>query len=244
MTVRTGPAADSDGAGQGLGALGLRTAKWVLGVLVVSLVLPAVTKQWSDNEQQHQLKADLTSRLAAAVAGATTDGGFMLGSQIQFGKSQAETLPAFQNAVKNWKSEASAIDAEIAGYFATTSDPNKDNVVIAMRAYNTLVQDYLGFCTFFRYPGTRVRFLGDFELNVEKMREHLRGVPSSVVPPVVAQSEHGPIASDFREQAQNEWAQNIVNTSAPIIATVSRRQPRGLHIGAGAFFHQVFHPFG
>jgi len=243
MAERTRGAAASDDVSRRLGPLARRTAKWVLGVLVVSLALPAVTKQWSDNQQQHQLKADLTAKLAAAVAGATTDGGFLLGNQLPLGrgKSEAQTLPAYQSTLTSWKSEAAAIEAQIAGYFATTSDPNNDNLVIAMRAYNNLVQDYLAFCLFFRDSNDRALFLHRFRSNLEKMRAHVRGVPSKVVPPLVAA---GPIHGDFKDQAQNVWAQNIVNTSAPIIAIVSSRQPRGLHVGAGAFFHQVFHPFG
>lgn len=247
MAVQPQRTAANDGAGRRLGELGRRTAKWVLGVLVVSLVLPAVTKQWSDNQQQHQLKADVSSRLAAAVAGATTDSGFLLSNQLQSIKSPSETASSYEDTLSGWKREASAIDAQIAGYFATTSDPSKDDLVIAIGAYNNLVQDYIGLCTFYKSAGLRKRYLDGFDKNLEKMREHVGGVPSNVVPPLVARSGHGPLPRNlnaFREQAQNEWAPNIVDTSAPIIATVSRRQPHGLHVGAGAFIHQVFHPFG
>ena len=103
--------------------VGRGAAKWAAAVLVVSLVLPAATKQWSDNQQQHQLKTDVTTKLASAVARATTDGGFLVADQLEAGQSQADTRAAYKEALVTWKSEAAAIDAQLAGYFAKSRNP-------------------------------------------------------------------------------------------------------------------------
>lgn len=159
--------------------VGLGAAKWAAAVLVVSLILPAATKQWSDNQQQRQLKTEVTTNLAGAVARATTDGGFLLANRIEDPQSGAGLRAAYQNALVTWKSEASALEAQLAGYFAQTRDPNEDSLVQAMRAYNRVVQDYLAYCLFYRESGARDRFLRDFTVNLGKMREQTRGAPRS-----------------------------------------------------------------
>lgn len=126
--------------------VGLGAAKWAAAVLVVSLVLPAATKQWSDNQQQRQLKTEVTTNLAGAVARATTDGGFLLANRIE--------------------------------------DPHS-----------------------------------------------VTGAGWSPPP-------------GFKEAAQNAWAQNIVNGSAPLITMINQRQARGFQVGARAFIRQILQPFG
>ena len=83
---------------------GRGAAKWIAAVLVVSLVLPAATKQWSDNQQQRQLKTEVTTKLAGAVARATTDGGFLLADQVETGQSEEATRAAYKNTLVTWKS--------------------------------------------------------------------------------------------------------------------------------------------
>lgn len=230
-----------------------RAAKWIVAVLVVSLVLPAVTKQWSDNQQQRQLKADVASRLAAAVAQATTDGGFLLGDQIEYRGTETQLHPSFERTVATWKSEASAIEAEMAGYFTSARDPETDNLVRGMRSYDKLVQAYLGYCLFYKGFSERKRFLTDFRMWLNAMRVAVGGprtplVPTAVVaslsPGLPAAQRVARQSNEFKEAAENTWATNIDNASAPLIAMVNERQARGFHVGARSFIRQLIHPFG
>jgi hypothetical protein len=222
-----------------------RAAKWAAAVLAVSLVLPAATKQWSDNQQQRQLKTEVTSALAAAVSEATTNGGFLLDDRIADRRSDDELRAAFQDSMAAWKSEAAAIDGQIVGYFAKTSNPDKDALVIAMRAYDRVVQNYLGYCLLFEQSSDR--YLVGTEDNLRKMREQTGDRTlrfTEVVPSLVRSYVSGARRKmdKFREAAQNDWAQNIVNASAPINAMIYERQPNGLEVGAGAFIRQII-PF-
>jgi hypothetical protein len=223
-----------------------RAAKWAAAVLAVSLVLPAATKQWSDNQQQRQLKTEVTSALAAAVSEATTNGGFLLADGIQQKRSDEELRAAFQDTMVAWKSEAAAIDGQIVGYFAKTS-PDKDALVIAMRAYDRVVQNYLGYCWLYQNQESAADYVGRVKKQVDKMRRQTEGQDFAVVPEPLESYVSGADwppkdMNDFREVAQNEWAQNIVNASAPINAMIYERQPNGLEVGAGAFIRQII-PF-
>jgi hypothetical protein len=218
-------------------------AKWIAAVLIVSLMIPAATKQWSDNQQQHQLKADVVAQLAGAVAQATTDGGFLLG---------AEPVVPYQEVISGWKAEAAAIDAQLAGYFARGADPDRDGLVKAMRAYSRMVQAYIGYCEFYEGGRERDRYLDAFAAQLEILRDQTAGLPESEpVPEIVVLSHTGETATEgwsptalWREGAQNAWSQNIVNASAPIIRMINDRQPRGYRVGAGEFLRQILHPFG
>jgi hypothetical protein len=217
----------------------------VAAVLVVSLVLPAATKQWSDNQQQRQLKTEVTTKLASAVAQATTEGGFLLADQLEVGQSQTITRAAYKDTLVTWKSEAYAIDAQLVEYFAQTRDSDKDSLVLAMRAYTRMVEDYLAYCLFFRTAGGRNGFREDFEENLGKMREQAgRAALTRVIPTQVYWVKDDKPPEGFKEAAQNVWAQNIVNASAPIIVMVNQRQPRGLQVGARAFIRQILQPIG
>jgi hypothetical protein len=231
-----------------------RAAKWAAAVLAVSLVLPAATKQWSDNQQQRQLKTEVTSALAAAVSEATTNGGFLLADRIEkkrSGKDDKDLRAAYQDTMVTWKREAAAIDGQIVGYFAKTSDPGDDALVKAMRAYDQVVQNYLGYCLLFRQSSDRyLRGVEDkdipgFKGNLAKMQMQT-GDPrlsfTTVVPELVRSYVSGAEPDDmdpFREAAQNDWAKNIVNAKAPLITMVRKRQPNGLEVGPGAFIRQI-----
>jgi hypothetical protein len=65
---------------------------------------------------------------------------------------------------------------------------------------------------------------------------------TTVVPELVRNYVSGAEPDDmdpFREAAQNDWAKNIVNASAPLITMVRKRQPNGLEVGPGAFIRQI-----
>lgn len=224
---------------------GRGAAKWIAAVLVVSLVLPAATKQWSDNQQQRQLKTEVTTKLAGAVARATTDGGFLLADQVETGQSEEATRAAYKNTLVTWKSEASAIDAQLAAYFAKSRNPDKDSLVKAMRAYTRVVEDYLGYSMFYRHAGGRNRFRKAFEKNLEKMRRETDGTAlTRVIPTKVYWVKDSPQPEGFKEAAQNLWAQNVVDASAPIITMINQRQPRGFQVGPRAFIRQILQPIG
>jgi hypothetical protein len=237
--------------------LARRSAKWIAAVLVVSLVLPAATKQWSDNQQQRQLKTEVTTRLAAAVAKATTDGGFLLGNRIQREASDAALRRAYQETLTAWKSEAGAIGVQLRGYFATARNPDADALVNAMSYYNRVVQAYIAYCQFYIRHQARVSKLGEFRDNLRLMRKQLGVVTKRsivrkkgkfVIPRTVWRSKNAGVRwlppKGFREEAQNVWAENIVNESAPLIRTIDRRQARGFQVGVRAFLRQIFYPFG
>jgi hypothetical protein len=217
-----------------------RAAKWVAAVLAVSLVLPAATKQWGDNQQQRQLKTEVTSTLAAAVAKATTEGGFLLDDRIAGTRSEAGLREAFQDTMATWRSEAAAIDSQLVGYFAKTRNPDDDGLVLAMRAYDRVVQNYLAYCLL---PG---RSLKEFYDNVRAMRVQTRrerGLRGPLTPPVIRSYVRGADWPDgFRTAAKDEWVQNIIDLSAPLRAMVYERQPNGLEVGARAFIRQII-PF-
>jgi hypothetical protein len=219
--------------------LARRTAKWIVAVLVVSLVLPAVTKQWSDNQQQRQLKSDVTAGLAAAVAKATTEGGFLIGQ-----RESAAVRAKYQDTLAAWKSEASAIEAQLIAYFATTKDPNDDALVNAIRKYNYLVQDYIGYSRFYKDRVERSKQLRYFERNLRGLRSYTGGQPRTAIPAPIEHSRGRPWSPGWAGPARNDWAEDIVNASGPIIRMINRRQPRSFHVGAGAFIRQVVHPFG
>jgi hypothetical protein len=217
--------------------LARRAAKWITAALVVSLVLPAATKQWSDNQQQRQLKSEVTARLAAAVAKATTEGGFLVGQQ------QSATVRArYQDTLATWKSEASAIEAQLAGYFATTN-PDQDDLVNAMREYNYLVQNYIGYCRFYKDDDERSKQLRRFKQDLGEMRTFTGGQPSTAIPEPIAHSWRGRWSKNWTSPARDDWAADIVNASGAMIAMINQRQPHGFNVGPGAFIRQVVHPF-
>jgi hypothetical protein len=253
MSVPSGESPGSDGTPPGRARLtdfSRRAAKWIAAVLVVSLVLPAVTKQWTDNQQQRQLKSQVTTRLATAAARATTDGGFLLGNQIQFRRTQADVLGGYQDALATWKSEASAIEAQLRGYFAKTRNTSDDALVRAMQGYSGLVQAYIAYCMFYNDLGDRQLFLGNFDAGLRALRAATDGEPrGDVVPMLVARSENEELGGrrlpilGFNKQAQNLWADEIVQASVPIIRMTNERQARGFQVGVGAFLRQIFYPF-
>jgi hypothetical protein len=79
------------------------------------------------------------------------------------------------------------------------------------------------------------------------MEERGIGGPSfAVMPTSVANSVRADWSAPegFKEEAQNVWAQNIVNASAPLITMINQRQARGHQVGARAFIRQILSPFG
>lgn len=128
-------------------------------MLAAGLVLPAVTKQWTDSQQQGQLKSDLTTRLSSAVATATSDGGFLLSNQIEYGKNPHQLAGAYQSVLSTWKSEGSAIETQLSSYFAPTPS---DDLVTAMHSYRKLVEAYIAYCLFYRDRGDRRDFMRNF----------------------------------------------------------------------------------
>jgi hypothetical protein len=238
-----------------------RAAKWIAAVLVVSLLLPAATKQWSDNQQQRQLKSQVSTRLAGAVANATSDGGFLLSNQTQQGQKPKTLYAAYQETLSTWKSEWGAIAAQLRGYFATTPDPKddlqKDHLLAAMYHYGKLVELYITFCYFQHDLGDRRTFYGygnhndGFVDSLRRMREHTGETPTAVpVPEEVLTSLHTDPGDRrlpvhiFQDAAQNKWAQNIVTESDSIIRMINDRQARGFQVGVRAFLRQIFYPFG
>jgi hypothetical protein len=239
-----------------------RAGKWIAALLAAGLVLPALTKQWTDNQHQDQLKSELTTRLASAVAKAATDGGFLLGDQILYGKSQPALIPAYEEALATWKSEATAIEAQFRGYFAPKRSPGNDELVTAMHRYSDLVEAYIAYCLFYNNIDDRHRFMKNFNTGLNAMRVATGGEPrrSDFVPRLVTRYQNKELPADrlaktktrkarnelaaYKENAQNVWADNIVAASAPIIGMTNERQVRGFEVGAGVFLRKIFYPFG
>jgi hypothetical protein len=216
-----------------------RPAKWAAAALAVGVVVPAATKQWTDAQQQRELKAELTSALAAAATQATTDGGFVLADH-KLGWKSAEIRAAYREVLRTWKKDAAAIDGQIVAYFAKTRDPDRDALVRAVRDYTRVVENYL-------YYGLvpRQSALSDYDLNFEKLRDDadLDRESGNAVPAIVrAHTMEDGFEPAFMDAAQNEWAQNIVNASGPLIVMIRERQPNGLEVGAGPFVRQLL-PF-
>lgn len=112
--VRSAPPAPSDeGASSWFRARVPRFVRWLALLFVASLMIPALTKQWSDRKQELQLKETLSTDISRVSANAVLGAEFAVTQQ-----SGPEQFAARRAVLNDWLRERASIDPRFQVYFS------------------------------------------------------------------------------------------------------------------------------
>ena len=151
-----------------------RGGTWLVALLVASLVLPALTTQWSDRQNELSLKEALVSQLTFSAATAIEEAHYLVLDESVPGPLRTESLRARYVAIaKAWNIDMFTLESKIKAYFpsARLRDGPRPALGDAVREYNLRVQDFIllsgDICA-----GNRL-----FQLALHRLDDYLPGIP-------------------------------------------------------------------
>lgn len=129
---------------QGLPLLG-RAAKWLAALLVVSIMVPALTTQWSDRQKELDLKTSLVSQITGSAATATQDAFTLVADEAKSTAIKDQTWRSqYRNILKEWRVAAFTLESELDAYFPKVRLANRKlRLVPEFHRYNNIIQEYI-----------------------------------------------------------------------------------------------------
>jgi hypothetical protein len=125
-----------------------RAGKWLAVLVVASLMVPALTTQWSDRQKELDLKTSLVSQLTSSAAIATQDAFTLVGDEAKSPTiKDAAWRTEYRSILKEWRVAAFTLMSELGAYFPdvkSTTKPGQDLLLVdAFSEYNNAVQQYI-----------------------------------------------------------------------------------------------------
>ena len=123
-----------------------RSAKWLGAIVVASLVLPALTTQWADRQNELALKEGLVSQLTFSAATAIEEAHALVLDETQSEPPPPKDLRSRYSAFATaWNVAIYTLESKLKAYFpdAELQDEPGMSLQKAVHEYNLRVQDYI-----------------------------------------------------------------------------------------------------
>jgi hypothetical protein len=147
-----------------------RPGVWVLGIAVTSLLVPAITKQWTDRPKELELRISLIDRLGESAVSTVNTARFIVadtlpeasvralvcGRDVDTEESQAQCDAATESerlaeqaartgAKNDWLQKGAVLESQLAAYFPGTDLAREGKAYVnAIRIYLFLASDVCG----------------------------------------------------------------------------------------------------
>jgi len=132
----------------------------IVGALISSYLIPALTRRWQDHWKELELKVSLLSRISKSA----TD--MVMAVQYAKLRTKSQTQEDYDRAYRKWEIEAAVIGSHLRAYFPNTQiGPDWDT-------YSELVTDL--------YALSGTHDVAKRREQVQKIRDHFSSSPSSV----------------------------------------------------------------
>jgi hypothetical protein len=220
--------------------------KWLAALVVASLVLPALTTQWSDRQNELSLKEALVSQLTLSAATAIEEAHALVLDETVLDPLPTERLRARYVAIaKAWNIEVFTLESKLNAYFpdARLREEPHQGLGDALGRYNLHVQDFIllsgDICSdnrVFRLAlGRLERYLPGIG---EETWEALRSSAAS------ADDLHGcwKRTEEFRRAFQEPLGRDLLEKRQSIVETIIHSGAEGYSVGFRDFLRQILPP--
>jgi hypothetical protein len=227
---------------QGLPLLG-RAAKWVAVLAVVSLMVPALTTQWSDRQKELDLKTSLVSQITGSAATATQDAFTLVADEA---KSSSIKDPAwraqYRNILKEWRVAAFTLESELDAYFPRVELSNRQpsqpsRLVPAFALYNDIIQDYI------RLSLDECRTNNGRRLAIARIYSYLgEDPPAAITGRPNTSIIHGPECwkkSESFRLGYQDLGDDLLKRRDILVDAVIHSNAAGYNVGFKDFVHQI-----
>jgi hypothetical protein len=231
----------SDGSRRDRAAKALtRTGKWLAAILVASLILPALTAQWADRQNELALKEKLVSELTLSAATAIEEAHALVLEEVQPDPLPMQALRARYGAVaKAWSIAIFTLETKLSAYFPDAKLRSETRVAFrdAVHDYNLRVQDYIvlsgQICAdnrlFEAALGRLTNYVGVTRPSTEQMK-----VEQSKDPPSCWRR-----TEDFRRAYQDPIGLSLLNKRDDLVETIIHADAAGYNVGFRDFLQQI-----
>ena len=129
--------------------------KWIGPLLVVGLLIPALTTQWSDRQKELEIKSSLVGQITESADAAIEDAVFYVDVQMNawppvdglstprwkaYGREQSAR---YRENLKQWRVLASSLESRIGAYFPDARYEGTQKLSDAFGAYRQAVEGYM-----------------------------------------------------------------------------------------------------
>ena len=226
----------------------------LVGTLVSAWFIPALTRQWQDQQRARDLKASIVTRI-----GRDTTEALVVSSFIANGRFEAVRRPdrpfrlpmeVFNDLDLNWERNRREIEAQLEAYFPASE------IVHDWREYSQLVRDAYWLITERRYRRNfTIDALHDVlprkYCNIESLREPFYQPPGSTMP-TRPRARRAPARRRARECSAEQLrnprskyffvATELLKAKSNVTDEILRADPEGLSTDASDFFEDLL-PF-
>jgi hypothetical protein len=200
---------------------------WALGLLIVSLAIPAATKQWSDRQAALALKAELIGEISRGSISAFT-GAKRIAAEKDLDNANAERLKT-RDA---WEDSEAGVDAQYAVYFRETTARD------VWLEYRNVVYDYISLGCCDEHRDEDIRILHEYLGNPKPW-------PTQDDPWEIARcgdQESCAATTDFSE-AYTWLGIKLLAKRGDLLSELRLAQPSGISLGWRDFLRDTFKPF-
>jgi hypothetical protein len=224
----------------------LGIVKWAGALLLASLVIPAITTQWSDRQKEVALKDSLISQLTASTATAIENSGSLVFDETQ-GPAIAPiaTLRSqFKSIGNDWNIQAFTLESQLHAYFphARLYHGQHSTFGHAFDTYNMRVQDYI-LLAYALCPGDKLRTKAlrrlQIYLPIIKSVEWAALQESGVHPPG---NDCWRRSTKFKDAYLIPLGLDLLRKRAALVDTILHSHATGYNVGFQDFLRQVL-PF-
>jgi hypothetical protein len=222
-------------------------AKWLAVLVVASLMVPALTSQWSDRQKELDVKNEVVAQITHSAATATQDAYSLVDDESKSARIKDSLWRSqYRSIVKEWRVAAFTLESELEAYFPNI-ELSSSSLVNAFHEYNNHVQQYI------RLSGDEC---ADEERNDEAVhklygylfhRESRRGPRAIEMNPPVPKSGNSPDPScwakptKFRSKYQ-ALGEELLRRREVLVQAVIHSNAAGFNVGFRDFVRQVL-PF-
>jgi hypothetical protein len=228
-----------------------RSGKWIAALVLASLVLPAVTTQWSDRQKELSLKESLISQLTLSAATAIEGAHSLVIEETQAGPLQAASLrPRYGAIAMGWNVDIFTLESRLNAYFphAKLRDKPHTRLGAAVRTYNLRVQDYI------LLSGPTCSDTDLFRNALKRLKSYLPTIEEEDWLSLgwideEANDEQpkrsGPCwrhAEEFRRAYQEPLGLKLLEKRGSLVETIVQSGAEGYYVGFRDLLRQVFSP--
>jgi hypothetical protein len=229
---------------QGLPLLG-RAAKWLAVLVVVSVMVPALTTQWSDRQKELELKTSLVAQITSSAATATQDAFDLVGDERKSTVIKNDLWRAqYRSILKEWRVDAFTLESELDAYFSAVR-LSQTHLPNAFATYNEVVQNYillsLDLCSGHKDRTTAVRLIYKYLPARSPEKQDQKETINSDPPGSGAGRRCWKKSEAFR-QAYQTLGEELLDKRDELVDAVIQSDAAGYNVGFKDFVHQVL-PF-
>jgi hypothetical protein len=229
--------------------------RWLGALVVASLLIPAITAQWSDRQKELELKTALISEVTESAASAVQEASNLVDveqkawptikSDPRFDKTADEWYGRYRAILKTWKVAAFSLESRLFAYFpnADIRLPRRPQLAGAFHVYNVRVQMFilltLNLCRNERLQTRAVAQLARY-LSVDFAREYKPIIDDA--PPRGAPRRCWRKTRDFFT-AYDALGSKLLKQRSYFADAIVHSHAAGYSVGLGALVRQVWLAF-